>query len=71
MQKTIALDDNEWGQVIDGLICRAELYETTATFYETGIAGDEIAEVSGGEEACEIALVYRTLIAKIQRQRTA
>lgn len=53
------------------MTCRAELYETTATYYETGIAGEEIAEVSGAEEARDIALVYRTLIAKIQRQRTA
>ena len=34
----VALAENEWGQVVDGLICRAELYEETVRYYESGPA---------------------------------
>ena len=33
----------------DGLTCRAELYEETVRYYETGQADGEVAEVSGGK----------------------
>ena len=68
MNKPITLDDNDWGQVIDGLTCRAELYEETVRYYETGKADGGIAEVSDTEEARDLALVHRALIAKIQQQ---
>jgi len=69
MKKRIALEDHEWGQVVDGLTCRAELYEETVGYYETAQTDGEIAEVSDAEEARALAEMYRSLIAKIQRQR--
>jgi len=69
MKTKIELDDNEWGQVIDGLTCRAMLYEETVVYYEGGIPDGEIAEVSDVEEARALAALYRSLIEKIQRQR--
>jgi len=69
MKTKIELDDNEWGQVIDGLTCRAILYEETVVYYEGGIPDGEIAEVSNVEEARALAAMYRSLIRKIQCQR--
>ena len=69
MKKTIELEDHEWGQVVDGLTCRAELYEETVGYYETGQADDGIAEVNDAEEARDLARVYRSLIDKVQGQR--
>lgn len=34
MKKTIELEDNDWGQVIDGLCVRAEEYERTARYHD-------------------------------------
>ncbi len=69
MNKPITLDDNDWGQIIDGLTCRAELYEETVRYYETGQADGGIAEVSDAEEARELAAKYRSIIDQIQSQR--
>ncbi|HAS81295.1 MAG TPA: hypothetical protein DCS43_01105 [Verrucomicrobia bacterium] len=69
MNKPITLDDNDWGQIIDGLTCHAEQYEETVRYYETDEADGGIAEVSDAEEARELAETYRSLIKKIQRQR--
>ncbi len=69
MKTRIELDDNEWGQIIEGLTCRAILYEETVVYYEGGIPDGEIAEVSNVKEARELAAMYRSIIAKIQRQR--
>ncbi len=69
MKKAIELDGNEWGQVIDGLMCRAILYEETVGYYEDGVTYGDIAEVSNVEEARQLAAMYRSLIEKIQRQR--
>lgn len=69
MKTKIQLEDADWGQVIDGLTCRAELYEETVDYYETGVTYGNTAEVSGVEEARSLATLYRSLIAKIQRQR--
>jgi len=69
MKTKIELDDNEWGQIIDGLTCRAILYEETVGYYEDGVSYGEIAEVSNVKEARELAAMYRSIIEKIQRQR--
>lgn len=69
MKTKIELDDNDWGQIIDGLECRAEQYEKTVRYFESGESNGEIEEVSGVDEAREQAETYRAIIAKIQRQR--
>lgn len=71
MKKSITLEDNEWGQIIDGLLCRAELYEETVRYHETGFADGAIAEVTDTEEARDLAAKYRSIIAKIEGQRKA
>ncbi len=69
MKTKIELEDIEWGQIIDGLTCRAILYEETVGYYEDGVTFCEIAEVSNVEESRELAAMYRSIIEKIQRQR--
>ncbi len=69
MKTKIELDDNEWGQIIDGLACRAILYEEAVGYYEYQVTYGEIAEVSGVDEARDLATMYRSIIEKIQRQR--
>jgi len=69
MNKSITLDDTDWGQILDALDCRAEVYEETVRYYETGLAEGGIAEVSDAEEARNLVRVYRSLIEKIQSQR--
>ena len=67
MKIAVVLDDIEWGQVLDGLRCRAETYEETARYYESGYAESEIAEVRDVDEAREMADYYREIIGKIER----
>jgi hypothetical protein len=79
MKKIIELDDNDpcvaitlcrtsWGQIIDGLTCRAEQYELTAQYHETGFADGDILEASSAYEANAIAAHYREIIGKIREQ---
>ena len=67
MKIAVVLDDIEWGQVLDGLRCRAETYEETARYYESGYAESEIAEVRDMDEAREMADLYREIIGKIEK----
>ncbi len=55
MKAAIELDDDEWGLIVDGLTCRAMLYEETVVYYEGSIPDGEIAEVSDVEEARALA----------------
>lgn len=64
----IELERNDWGQLLDGLICRAEQYEVTARYFETGSAEDLILEVRDAHEAKCLADRYREIIARIQAQ---
>ncbi|MDF7807493.1 hypothetical protein P4E94_08590 [Pontiellaceae bacterium B12219] len=66
--KKIELTNVEWGQVLDGLASRAEQYELTAQYYETGVSNGEILEVSHASEARCIAKFYRSIIAQIEKQ---
>lgn len=68
MKKTVELEQIDWGQIIDGLICRAEQYELTAQYYDAGFADGDILEVSSTEEAHAIAKHYRELSEEIQHQ---
>lgn len=65
MKIAVVLDDIEWGQVLDGLRCRAEMYEETVRYYESGYAESEIAEVRDENEARKLADLYRNIIGKI------
>lgn len=62
------MDDQDWGQIIDGLTCRAEQYELTAQYHETGFAAGDILEVSSAYEANAIAAHYRGIIGNIREQ---
>jgi hypothetical protein len=68
MKKTVTMDEDEWGQIVDGLVGRAELYEETVRYHESGYAEHEIAEVRDADEACRIARLYRRMIRKIQKE---
>ena len=57
-----------WGQIIDGLICRAEQYEQTADYYVGGNAEGEILQVRDADEALFLAEWYRRLAEQIRNQ---
>lgn len=65
---TIELEDNDWGQIMDGLTCRAEDYARTAQFHETGCVDDYILEVRDTDEARNLAAWYRRLVEDIRNQ---
>ncbi|RKX45032.1 MAG: hypothetical protein DRP64_05405 [Verrucomicrobia bacterium] len=65
---TITLEDNDWGQIIDGLACRAEQYELTVQYHEPGYAEDYILEVRDADEARNLAEWYRRLVEQIRKQ---
>ncbi len=67
MKISVALEENDWGQILDGLRCRAETYEETVRYYESGYAECEIAEVRDANEARELAHRYRDIIGTIER----
>ena len=64
----ITLCRTSWGQILDGLACRAEQYELTAQYHETGFADGDILEASSAHEANTIAAHYREIIEKIGEQ---
>ncbi|MCX6901569.1 MAG: hypothetical protein NT105_23060 [Verrucomicrobia bacterium] len=68
---TIKLDSADLGQLLDGLIARAEAWEKTAHYHRTGEDPKDILveECVDAEEAETIADHYRSIIAKIQQQR--
>jgi len=67
MKKLVILDELDWGQIIDGLICRAELYEETVCYYESSIVEREIAEVRDADEARLMAGTYRRIVSAIEK----
>ena len=67
MKIAVVLDENEWGQILDGLRCRAETYEETARYYESGYAESEIAEVRDVDEARELAGIYTGIVRKVEK----
>jgi hypothetical protein len=66
--KKIELHEAEWGQVLDGLACRVELYEKTVSYYEHGVSCGHIAEVRDADEARSILNYYREIIDKMEQQ---
>lgn len=68
----IELEAHEWGQLLDGLECRAESWRRTAEYLQTEeMADDEffvIEECSDENEAYGIAASYESIIKNIQIQ---
>jgi len=64
----VELNEQEWGQVLDGLACRVALYEETVGYYKHGVSYGRIAEVNGVEEAQAILRYYRRIIRNIKKQ---
>ena len=67
---TITLDQNDVGQVIDGLEVRLNAYERTAEYFEGRLEDDMfiIEEVRDGEEAERIAKQYKRILDEIKSQ---
>lgn len=66
--KKVELNEVEWGQVLDGLTCRAELYENSIDYYEGGYVEGEVAEVKDADETRHLANWYRQIAEKIRKQ---
>ena len=68
----ITLDDGDLGQILDGLELRAESWERTRNYLQTGLvdlmAPFIIEECSKAQEAEAISTHYRLIIAKILDQ---
>jgi len=64
----VELNEQEWGQVLDGLACRVALYEETVGYYKHGVSYGHIAEVNGVEEAQTILRYYRRIVRSIKKQ---
>lgn len=64
----VELNEQEWGQVLDGLACRVALYEETVGYHKHGVSYGHIAEVNGIEEAQAILRYYRRIIRRIKDQ---
>jgi len=73
MSKTycIELGDLDLGQLLDGLEARAEAWEKTADYHRTGESPTDfiVEECNDAHEAEGIANHYRSIIAKIQKQK--
>lgn len=69
---TITLTENEMGQILDGLIIRAESWERTAEFLRTGSMPEDeifvIEDCSEPTEADAVAGQYRLIIGKMKSQ---
>jgi hypothetical protein len=70
MQKyKIELDDFDLGQVLDGLESRVTAWERTTIYHRMGESDMLVEECRDAEEAEKIAAHYRTIVAKIRKQR--
>jgi len=69
----IRLEENDLGQILDGLHARAEAWEKTADYHRTGVSPCNyvIEESNDANEAERIAAHYRAIIGKIEEQRQA
>jgi hypothetical protein len=71
----IELDEQEWGQLLDGLECRAESWRRTAEYLRTEETPDGeffiIEECSDEAEADELVGRYQAIIKSIQSQMEA
>ena len=73
MTKTyvLRLDDNDVGQLLDGLESRATSWEKTADYHRTGESPQDfiVEECNDADEANGIATYYRSIIAQIRKQQ--
>lgn len=73
MSKTyvLRLNDHDLGQLLDGLEARAIAWSRTADYHRTGESPPDfsVEECNDADEAKRIATHYRSIIAKIQKQR--
>jgi len=69
---TFTLNENDVGQLLDGLVIRAESWERTADYLRDGWMPEGgifvIEDCSEPTEADAIAKHYRSIIKKIERQ---
>lgn len=71
---TIRLEENDLGQLLDGLRSRSESWHDTAEYLESGYSPRDdfiIEECSDTEEARAIAGHYDQIIASIETQMNA
>ncbi len=64
----VKLSRTSWGQIIDGLTCRAEQYELTAMYHSGASVQGEILEVRDADEARDLAQCYHRLVLQIRGQ---
>jgi hypothetical protein len=70
-QIQITLDSLDVGQLLDGLRARAESWQKTSEFLESGYSADDFficEECSDAIEATRIADHYRRLVVSIEQQ---
>ncbi len=70
-QMRISLDSLDVGQLLDGLRGRADSWQKTAEFLESGYVADDsfiCEECSDANEATQIAEHYRSLVLSIEQQ---
>jgi hypothetical protein len=68
---TIKLDSVDVGQLLDGLTSRAESWQKTADFLQTGYSADDsfiCEECTDPDEATSIANHFATIAKSIERQ---
>jgi hypothetical protein len=68
----LRLEENDLGQILDGLMTREETWRTTAEYFRSGHNPDApcpIEECGGEHEANQIALFYARIIRNLERQR--
>ncbi|MFO1486914.1 MAG: hypothetical protein U1F65_00410 [Verrucomicrobiota bacterium] len=68
----IRLEENDLGQILDGLKVREESWRNTAEYFRSGSHPDgyfSIEECSGEHEANQLALFYARIIRSLERQR--
>lgn len=70
-QILIYLDEEDLGQVIDGLRVRAESWRATECYFETGRAHTIIEECNDAAEARAIAEHYERIIESVVTQQAA
>ncbi len=64
----IKISDNNLGQILDGLRCRAEAYRRTELYHNEGHADGDIEECKDADEAKGIAEHYEQIIADLEGQ---
>ena len=74
MSKTslIRLEENDLGQILEGLQAREESWRKTADYLRSGYNPDDsfaIEECNGEHEADQIAQFYSRIIRNLERQR--